>query len=98
LINCTRASFAHQNASGGLRSRRTARFRSIRAIEEHAMISMALERTLAVYGQMVSHPTEEAARENLSAYLTEQFNRGEQDQQRLTVLGLTYLRGMDRGL
>jgi hypothetical protein len=67
-------------------------------MEEHTMISIALERTLAVYGQMVSHPTGKTAKENLSAYLTEQFNGGEQDQQRLTVLGLTYLRGVDRGL
>jgi hypothetical protein len=66
-------------------------------MEEHAMISVALERTLAVYGQMVSRQTGEAAKEDLSAYLTEQFNGGEQDQQRLTVLGLTYLRGVDRG-
>jgi hypothetical protein len=66
-------------------------------MEEHEMISIALERTLAVYGQMVSYPTDKAAKENLSAYLTEQFNGGEQDQQRLTVLGLTYLRGVDRG-
>jgi hypothetical protein len=51
-----------------------------------------------VYGQMVSLPTDKTAKENLSACLTEQFNGGEQDQQRLTVLGLTYLRGVDRGL
>jgi hypothetical protein len=47
---------------------------------------------------MVSLPTDKTAKENLSACLTEQFNGGEQDQQRLTVLGLTYLRGVDRGL
>jgi hypothetical protein len=57
-----------------------------------------LSRPLAVYGQMVSLPTDKTAKENLSACLTEQFNGGEQDQQRLTVLGLTYLRGVDRGL
>jgi hypothetical protein len=62
------------------------------------MISGALERTLAVYGQMVNRQTGKAAREGLSAYLTEQFNGGEKDQQRLTVLGLTYLRSVDRGL
>jgi hypothetical protein len=62
------------------------------------MIAMALERTLAVYGQMVSHQTRETAKIRLSAYLTEQFNGGEEDQQRLTVLGLTYLRSVDCGL
>jgi hypothetical protein len=68
------------------------------AIEEHSMISVALERTLAVYGQMVSHQTGETAKAGLSAYLTGQFNGGEKDQQRLTVLGLTYHRSVDRRL
>jgi hypothetical protein len=43
-------------------------------------------------------PDRQNCQGNLSACLTEQFNGGEQDQQRLTVLGLTYLRGVDRGL
>jgi hypothetical protein len=61
------------------------------------MISIALERTLAVYGQMVSRPITETAKAELSAYLTNRFDAREQDPQRLTVLGLTYLRGLDRG-
>jgi hypothetical protein len=61
----------------------------MRAIEEHSMISIALERTLAVQGQMVSHQTGEAAKAALSAYLTGPFNGGEKNQQGLTVPGLT---------
>jgi hypothetical protein len=68
------------------------------AIEVYSMISIALERTFAVYGQMVSHQTRETAKTGLSAYLTQQFNGGVKDQERLTVLGLTYLRSVDRGL
>jgi hypothetical protein len=67
-------------------------------MKELAMISIALEQTLAVYGQMVSHQTAETAKQSLSAYLTEQFDGGEKDPQRLTVLGLTYLRSVDRSL
>jgi hypothetical protein len=59
---------------------------------------LPIDRALSIYGVLADRSETKGAREQLSRHLMERYIGGEKDQHRLTVHGLSYLRGLDHTL
>ena len=59
---------------------------------------LPIDRALSIYSVLADRSETKGAREQLSRQLMERYIGGEKDQHRLTVHGLSYLRGLDRTL
>ena len=57
-----------------------------------------VDRALSIYGVLADRSETKGARECLSKHLMKLYIGGEQDQHRLTVHGLSYLRDLDRAI
>jgi hypothetical protein len=55
-----------------------------------------VDRALSIYGALADRSERKGAREQLSKHLMKMQAEGEQDEHRLTVHGLSYLRQLDR--
>jgi len=62
------------------------------------MTALPVDRALRIYDTLANRSETKGAREGLSRHLMEKYIAGEQDQHRLTVEGLAYLRSMYRKL
>lgn len=62
------------------------------------MISLPIDRALAIYGALADRSETKGVRDLLSKYLTERYIEGEQDEHRLTVDGLSYLQKFYRDI
>lgn len=60
------------------------------------MISLPVDRTLAIYGALADRSETKGVRDRLSKHLMQRYVEGEQDPHRLTVEGLSYLRNLYR--
>ena len=60
------------------------------------MTILPVDRALSIYGTLADRSEPKGARERLSRHLMKIYTGGEQDQHRLTVHGLSYLRDLDR--
>jgi hypothetical protein len=56
---------------------------------------MATERALTIYGALAKHSATQETKRDLTLHLRRLFESGERDQNRLTVLGLSFLRDRD---
>jgi hypothetical protein len=57
---------------------------------------LPVDRALSIYGALADRTETKGARERLSRHLMKMYIEGEQDEHRLTVHGLSYLRELDR--
>jgi hypothetical protein len=57
---------------------------------------LPVDRALSIYGALADRFETKGARERLSKHLMKMFSEGENDEHRLTVHGLAYLRNLDR--
>jgi hypothetical protein len=57
---------------------------------------LPVDRALSIYGAIADRSETKGARERLSRHLMKIYIAGEQDEHRLTVHGLSYLRELDR--
>jgi hypothetical protein len=57
---------------------------------------LPVDRALSIYGTLANRSEPKGARERLSRHLMQMVIEGEQDEHRLTVHGLAYLRNLDR--
>ena len=57
---------------------------------------LPVDRALSIYGALANRAETKGAREQLSRHLMKIYIEGEQDEHRLTVHGLSYLRNLDR--
>ena len=57
---------------------------------------LPVDRALSIYGALADRAEAKGTRERLSRHLMELYAAGEQDEHRLTVHGLSYLRELDR--
>jgi hypothetical protein len=60
------------------------------------MDTLPVDRALRIYGTLADRSEARGTRERLSKHLMEKYLAGEKDHHRLTVVGLSYLRAMDR--
>jgi hypothetical protein len=60
------------------------------------MTILPVDRALSIYGTLADRSEPKGARERLSRHLMKIYIDGEQDEHRLTVHGLSYLRDLDR--
>ena len=60
------------------------------------MTLLPIDRTLSIHGTLSDRTEPKGARERLSRHLMKIYIDGEQDEHRLTVHGLSYLRNLDR--
>jgi hypothetical protein len=56
---------------------------------------LPVDRALSIYGTLANRSETKGARERLSRHLMKMYVDGEKDHHRLTVHGLSYLRGLD---
>jgi hypothetical protein len=63
---------------------------------DNPMTLLPIDRALSIYGTLADRSEPKGARERLSRHLMKIYIDGEQDQHRLTVHGLSYLRDLDR--
>jgi hypothetical protein len=61
-------------------------------------MNILVDRALCIYGVLADRCETKGAREGLSRHLMELYIRGEKDEHRLTVHGLSYLRDLDRAI
>jgi hypothetical protein len=59
---------------------------------------LPVDRVLSIYGTLANRPETNRVRERLSKHLMNMYLRGEKDEHRLTVHGLSYLRNFYREL
>jgi hypothetical protein len=57
---------------------------------------LPVDRALSIYGTLADRSEPKGARERLAKHLMKMYIEGEQDEHRLTVHGLSYLRNLDR--
>jgi hypothetical protein len=57
---------------------------------------LPVDRALSIYGALANRSETKGARERLSKHLMQMVIEGEQDEHRLTVHGLSFLRDLDR--
>ena len=57
---------------------------------------LPVDRALRIYDTLANRSEMKGSREKLSKYLMEKYMKGEKDEHRLTVQGLSYLRSLDR--
>jgi hypothetical protein len=55
----------------------------------------AIMRALSIYGALSKHGSNKETRQDLAKHIVRLCDRGERDQNRLTVHGLTYLRSRE---
>lgn len=60
------------------------------------MTALPVERALSIHETLADRSAIKGTRERLSRHLMKMYLEGEQDQHRLTVHGLSYLRDLDR--
>ena len=60
------------------------------------MDNLPVDRALRIYSTLADRAEARGARERLSRHLMEKYIAGEKDHHRLTVVGLSYLRALDR--
>jgi hypothetical protein len=60
------------------------------------MISLPVDRALAIYDALADRSEAKGVRDRLSKYLMKRYIEGEKDQHRLTVEGLSYLQTLYR--
>jgi hypothetical protein len=60
------------------------------------MNTLPVDRALIIYGALADRSETKGARERLSEHLMKMYIGGEQDEHRLTVEGLSYLRDLDQ--
>jgi hypothetical protein len=60
------------------------------------MIVLPVDRALIIYGALADRSETKGARDLLSEHLTKMYLKGERDEHRLTVEGLTYLHYLNR--
>jgi hypothetical protein len=60
------------------------------------MDTLPVDRALRIYSTLADRSEARGTRERLSRHLMEKYNEGEKDHHRLTVVGLAYLRALDR--
>jgi hypothetical protein len=60
------------------------------------MISLPVDRALSIYGALADRSETKGVRDRLSKHLMKRYIEGEQDEHRLTVEGLSYLRNLYR--
>jgi hypothetical protein len=60
------------------------------------MITLPVDRALAIYSTIANRSEIKNVRERLSQHLRQVFTEGEHDPHRLTVHGLSYLQSLDR--
>ena len=63
---------------------------------DEPMNILPVDRALSIYGALADRAETRGARERLSRHLMEKYIAGEKDHHRLTVVGLSYLRALDR--
>jgi hypothetical protein len=63
---------------------------------DNPMTILPVDRALSIYGTLADRSEPKGARERLSRHLMKIYIDGEQDEHRLTVHGLSYLRDLDR--
>jgi hypothetical protein len=59
-------------------------------------MTIPVDRALSIYAALADRSETKGARERLSRHLMKKYIGGEQDEHRLTVEGLSYLRDIDR--
>jgi hypothetical protein len=59
------------------------------------MTILPVDRSLSIYGALADRSETRGVRERLSRHLMKMYIDGEQDEHRLTVHGLSYLRKLD---
>jgi hypothetical protein len=57
---------------------------------------LPVDRALTIYSALADRSETKGARERLSKHLMQMYIEGENDEHRLTVHGLSYLRNLDR--
>ena len=57
---------------------------------------LPVDRALRIYATLADRSETKGSREKLSKYLMEKYMKGEKDEHRLKVQGLSYLRSLDR--
>jgi hypothetical protein len=62
------------------------------------MTVLPVDRALSIYGALADRSETKGAREQLSRHLMKLYIGGEQDEHRLTVHGLSYLRDLNRAI
>jgi hypothetical protein len=60
------------------------------------MDTLPVDRALRIYSTLADRSEAAGTRERLSRHLMEKYIEGETDHHRLTVVGLSYLRALDR--
>ena len=60
------------------------------------MNTLPVDRAMCIYSTLADRSETKGARERLSRHLMEKYIAGEKDHHRLTVVGLSYLRALDR--
>ncbi|MEH2480466.1 hypothetical protein V1282_003823 [Nitrobacteraceae bacterium AZCC 2146] len=55
----------------------------------------AIRRALSIYGAVARHGSDPETKRGLEKHVRDLFDRGERDENRLTVHGLTYLRSRE---
>jgi hypothetical protein len=59
---------------------------------------LPVDRALSIYGTLANRSEAKGLREKLARHLAKMYLRGERDEHRLTVHGLSYLRDLHREL
>ena len=57
---------------------------------------LPVDRALSIYGALANRSEAKGARQRLSVHLMKMYIDGEEDEHRLTVEALSYLRNLDR--
>jgi hypothetical protein len=60
------------------------------------MVTLPVNRAMRIYATLVRRSETSGTRERLARHLLKKYVEGERDRNRLTVEGLSYLRGLDR--
>jgi hypothetical protein len=60
------------------------------------MNNLPVDRALSIYGALADRSETKGARDGLSKHLMKIYTEGENDEHRLTVHGLSYLRKLDQ--
>jgi ABC-type phosphate transport system substrate-binding protein len=60
------------------------------------MVTLPVNRAMRIYATLAHRSEASGTRERLTKFLLKKYVEGERDRNRLTVEGLSYLRGLDR--
>jgi vacuolar-type H+-ATPase subunit B/Vma2 len=70
--------------------------RRLKSSRDTPMNPLPVDRALRSYSTLANRSQTKGSRERLSKHLMKKYNEGENDQHRLTVHGLSFLRDLDR--